>query len=92
MQKRLFGEYLLDGKRVSPDQLQRALELQNLQPLGTSVPVGTVLFQLGAIEQEDIASALERQQNDLMGTDSTAGRLPFKKGCRGRWFLAAFLF
>lgn len=59
-----FGEYLIDHNRITPAQLQQALELQILQPIGDNAPVGKVLYQLGCIEEQDIAAALERQQSD----------------------------
>ncbi len=64
MQCKRFGEYLIDGNRITPDQLKTALELQILQPVGDGVPVGKVLYQLGCIEEQDIAAALEKQESD----------------------------
>ncbi len=64
MQCKRFGEYLIDCDRITPDQLKKALELQVLQLMGESVPVGKVLYQLGCIEEQDIAAALEKQELD----------------------------
>lgn len=64
MQGKRFGEYLIDGNRITPDQLKKALELQVLQPVGDGVPVGKVLYQLGCIEEADIAAALAKQESD----------------------------
>ncbi len=64
MDKKLIGQYLLENKLVSTDQLQRALELQALQ-LGTNTPlIGTILVQMGALKEQDVTTALERQHQD----------------------------
>lgn len=64
MDKKLIGQYLIDNKLVSKDQLQRALELQALQ-LGTNTPlIGTILVQMGALKEQDVTSALEQQHHD----------------------------
>lgn len=65
MDKKLIGQYLVDESKVSPDQVQRALELQALQLHGSNTPLlGTILIQMGAVQEQDISSALERQARD----------------------------
>ncbi len=64
MEKKRIGEYLVDAKLVTPEQLQRALDLQVLQLLDAKALLGSVLIQLGMIEEQDIAVALQQQQGD----------------------------
>ena len=64
MYRKRFGDYLIDGNLVTPDQLQRALELQILQLPGSNALLGDVLVQLGAIGEQDVAQILERQELD----------------------------
>ncbi|MBI4788004.1 MAG: hypothetical protein HY782_13280 [Chloroflexi bacterium] len=66
MDRKRFGDYLIDGNLVTPDQLQRALELQILQLPGTNTRLGHVLVQLGAIEEQDVALILEQQKEVKM--------------------------
>ncbi len=64
MRTKLLGEYLVDGKLITLDQLQRALDLQILQVAGSDAHVGNILVQLGVIQEGDIATALEHQRSD----------------------------
>lgn len=67
MDKKLIGQYLVDENIVSPDQVQRALELQALQLSGSSTPLlGTILVQMGAAKEQDVTFALEHQERDRM--------------------------
>ena len=66
MDKKLIGQYLLADRKISEEQLQRALELQALQ-LGANTPlIGTVLVQLGALQEQDVTDALKQQESDKM--------------------------
>ncbi len=64
---KLIGEYLIAGERITPEQLQKALELQANSIQGGRMPLlGTVLVQMGAVNQQDLAFALEEQERDRM--------------------------
>ena len=67
MKEKLLGEYLIAEKRITPDQLEKALELQANELQGGQAPlIGNVLMQLGAVNEQDIAFALEKQERDRM--------------------------
>ncbi len=67
MDKKLLGQYLLDEKLISSDQLQKALQVQANSLSGGNTPlIGTVLVQMGAISEQDVTFALEKQQRDQM--------------------------
>ncbi len=64
---KLIGEYLIADNRITPEQLQKALELQANSIQGGRMPLlGTVLVQMGALHQHDLAFALEAQARDRM--------------------------
>jgi type IV pilus assembly protein PilB len=52
-----IGEFLLDDKRISEEQLQNALEVQKKEP----GKLGSILIRLGYVTEEDIAQALSKQ-------------------------------
>jgi type IV pilus assembly protein PilB len=64
MARKRIGEYLVDARLVTPEQVQRALDLQALQLPGTDALTGSVLLQLGIIQEHDIALALSQQQGE----------------------------
>ncbi len=59
-----IGEYLLDARLITSEQLRKALDLQLLQLAGNNAPLGNVLLQLGIVEEQDIAQALKQQQGE----------------------------
>lgn len=52
-----IGEFLLEENRISPEQLQNALEIQKKEP----GKLGSILIRLGYVTEEDIAQALSKQ-------------------------------
>ncbi|MCK4764093.1 MAG: type IV-A pilus assembly ATPase PilB [Candidatus Aminicenantes bacterium] len=52
-----IGELLLNDKRISQDQLQKALDVQAKEP----GKLGSILIRLGFVTEEDIAQALSKQ-------------------------------
>ena len=64
MARKRIGESLVDARLVTPEQVQRALDLQALQLPGTDALTGSVLLQLGIIQEHDIALALSQQQGE----------------------------
>ncbi len=67
MEKRPIGQYLVDDKLVSQDQLQKALEIQANALSGGNTPlIGTVLVQMGAVNEQDVTFELEKQERDRM--------------------------
>ena len=64
MPRKRIGEYLVDARLVTPEQVQRALDLQALQLPGTDALTGSVLVQLGIIQERDIALALSQQEGE----------------------------
>lgn len=63
MEKRRIGEYLLDEKKITPQQLDQALSTQTRRSrIGAKPMLGTVLVEMGWINQNDLESALEQQQ------------------------------
>ncbi len=64
MQK-LIGEYLVEMNKLTPAQLQRALELQANSISGGRMPlIGTILVGMGAVDQASLEQALEQQRTD----------------------------
>ncbi len=62
---KLIGEYLIAEKKITPEQLQRALEAQANSIQGGRMPLlGTVLVEMGAVEERALAEALVRQERD----------------------------
>ncbi len=52
-----IGEFLLEDQKITPEQLQNALETQKKEP----GKLGSVLIRLGYVTEEDIAQALSKQ-------------------------------
>ncbi len=67
MEMKRIGEYLIEQQKVTPKQIERALEIQasRLQD-GHMPPIGTILIEMGAVKEHDITFALERQERDRM--------------------------
>ena len=64
MQKQ-FGEYLLEDKLITRDQLFKALEVQSAARHGKRFPlIGTVLVGMGAIRSRDVNAVLQEQRRD----------------------------
>ncbi len=69
MEKKLIGQYLVDDKLISKDQLQKALETQaNTLSGGVTPLIGTVLVEMGALNEQDVTFELEKQERDRMRT------------------------
>jgi hypothetical protein len=67
MDKKLIGAYLLEQKLVTRDQLEKALEMQANQIDGGHMPlIGTVLLEMGVLNEQDLAFALAQQERDRM--------------------------
>ncbi len=67
MEKKLIGTYLLEQKLVTRDQLEKALEMQANQIVGGHMPlIGTILLEMGALNEQDLAFALAKQERDRM--------------------------
>jgi len=52
-----IGEFLLNDSRITPEQLQNALEAQKNEP----GKLGSILIRMGYVTEEDIAQALSKQ-------------------------------
>ncbi len=62
---KLSGEYLVAEGKITPVQLQKALEIQANSIVGGHMPlIGTVLVQMKAVEERDLVKTLERQAAD----------------------------
>ncbi len=67
MEKKPIGQYLIDDKLVTQDQLQKALQIQGNSLSGGNTPlIGTVLVQMGAVREQDVTFELEKQERDRM--------------------------
>lgn len=67
MEKKLIGQYFVDDRLISSDQLQKALETQANSLRGGNTPlIGTVLVQMGAVKEQDVTFELEKQERDRM--------------------------
>ncbi len=65
MDRKLLGQYLMDNHKVTERQIQNALELQAMSLQGGNTPlIGTVLVAMGVANEQDVTSALERQERD----------------------------
>ncbi len=65
MEKKLLGEYLIAEKLVTKKQLESALERQAQNIKGGHAPLlGTVLVEMGAIEERALVPILQRQALD----------------------------
>lgn len=73
MDRKLLGEYLMEDRKITERQVQNALELQAMSLQGGSTPlIGTVLVAMGVANEQDVTSALQRQERDRQ----TSGQLP----------------
>jgi hypothetical protein len=60
--KKKLGEYLREENKITDDQIQRALLIQANNLRGGNAPLlGTVLVQMGAVREQDVSAALEKQ-------------------------------
>jgi hypothetical protein len=67
MERKLIGQYFIDDRLISQDQLQKALETQANSLQGGNTPlIGTVLVQMGAVNEQDVTFELEKQERDRM--------------------------
>ncbi len=67
MEKKMIGQYLIEQKLVTPAQLERALAMQANQIVGGHMPlIGTILIEMGAVKEQDLAFALAEQERDRM--------------------------
>lgn len=65
--KKLIGEYLLADHLITQEQLKTALESQANSIQGGRMPLlGTILVQMTALGEQDLAFALEEQERDRM--------------------------
>ncbi len=73
MDRKLLGQYLMDDHKVTEGQIQNALELQAMSLQGGNTPlIGTVLVAMGVANEQDVTSALKRQEHDRRDS----GQLP----------------
>ncbi len=69
MEKKLLGQYLLDDKLITQQQLERALEIQAQNVKGGHAPLlGTVLVEMGVIEERKLVPILKQQAQDRLET------------------------
>ncbi len=62
---KLIGEYLIAAKKITPDQLQNALEIQANSIQGGRMPLlGTILVELGQLDERSLTEALAQQERD----------------------------
>ncbi len=67
MEKKLIGQYLIEEKRITPAQLEKALGIQANQIVGGHMPlIGTVLIEMGALDEQNLAFTLAKQEHDRM--------------------------
>ncbi len=65
MDRKLLGQYLMDDHKITEQQIQNALELQAMSLQGGNTPlIGTVLVAMGVANEQDVTSALKRQERD----------------------------
>jgi hypothetical protein len=65
MENRRIGEYLIDDKRITPQQLQQALATQTERAqIGTKPLLGSILMEMGWLNSQDLAFALESQERE----------------------------
>ncbi len=65
MATKMIGEYLIEAGKITPEQLQAALATQANSMRGGKMPlIGTVLVEMKALEERDLAQSLERQEKD----------------------------
>ncbi len=67
MDKKMLGQYLVEDKLITNDQLEKALETQANSLSGGNTPLlGTVLVEMGAVKEQDVTFELEKQERDRM--------------------------
>ncbi len=67
MDKKMLGQYLVEDKLITNDQLEKALETQANSLSGANTPLlGTVLVEMGAVKEQDVTFELEKQERDRM--------------------------
>lgn len=67
MELKRIGEYLLDQHLVTQKEIDRALEIQATKLEGGHMPpLGTILVEMGAVNNHDIAFALAAQERDRL--------------------------
>ncbi len=65
MEKKLIGEYLVADGKITHEQLQTALERQANSMSGGRMPLlGTVLVEMGAVQERELTAELEKQERD----------------------------
>ena len=65
MERKLIGQYLLEDSKINETQIEKALEVQANSLHGGNTPLfGTLLVQMGAVREQDVTEALERQEID----------------------------
>ncbi|MBI5035153.1 MAG: hypothetical protein HZB51_31900 [Chloroflexi bacterium] len=65
MDRKLLGEYLLDERSITQQQLERALQTQAMQNPAANPPlIGTILVEMGALNHDELKRVLDRQQQD----------------------------
>ncbi len=64
-ERKPLGQYLLADHLINQQQLERALQVQANAYSGANTPlIGTVLVQMGAVHEQDVTQALEKQDRD----------------------------
>ncbi len=64
-ERKALGQYLLEEHLIDRQQLERALQVQANAYSGANTPlIGTVLVQMGAVQEQDVTRALEKQERD----------------------------
>ncbi len=65
VERKPLGQYLLQEQLINQQQLDRALQIQANAFSGANTPlIGTVLVQMGALHEQDVTAALEKQERD----------------------------
>ncbi len=64
-ERKPLGQYLLAEHLINQQQLDKALQTQANSFSGANTPlIGTVLIQMGALHEQDVTHALEKQARD----------------------------
>ncbi len=67
MNMKKIGEYLIERNLISRAQLEQALETQAGRIEGGHMPlIGTILVEMGAVNEHDLNFALAEQERDRM--------------------------
>lgn len=71
---KLIGQHLREDDLVSEEELEKALEIQSRRVQGGTAPlIGSLLVEMGALDQPDLDVELEKQARErirLYGKDS----------------------